>query len=356
MELQQLREQIDLIDREILECLNTRVQLAARIGRIKESLGAEMYVPSREEAVFRKLAALNQGPLDEKAIRSIYRQIISAALALERQLVIAYLGPEATYTHQAALKNFGASMSYLPCMTVPDIFVAVRRGDADYGVAPVENSTQGTVISTLDMLVEENLKIVAQIYLEIQQCLISLSPLEQIREVHSKDNALGQCRQWLARMLPHATLVECASTSLAVQLAKENPAIAAIASAVASELYGVPVVRDNIQDKADNITRFVVIGRKPTAPLGQGRDKTSIAFTLHSEPGSLLKALRFFSDRQINLVKIESRPSRQKVWDYLFYVDFVGHHDEPQVQEALAELRQNSPMVRWLGSYPDTGW
>lgn len=353
-DLKPLRNQIDTIDQQIVALLNDRVRLASEIGRVKTSLGAEIYVASREEEVFQKLAAINQGPLDEKAIRAIYRQIISAAIALERPLCVAYLGPEGTYTQQAALKNFGASVRYHPLATVPDVFTAVGRGDADYGVVPVENSTQGTVISTLDMLVESDLRIAAQIHLPIAHCLISGSPLEKIREVQSKDNALGQCRQWLARMLPHAELVECASTAQAVLNARDQMGVAAIASRVAADLYGVPVVNENINDKADNVTRFLVIGRQSPPAMGKERDKTSLVFTLHSVPGSLMRALSFFADRQINLVKIESRPSRQKMWDYLFYIDVVGHHEEAAVRDAISDLRTFCPMVKWLGSYPNT--
>lgn len=355
MDIQSLRSDIDKIDRQTIELLNARVRLAAEIGRLKEASGAEIYVPSREEEVLQKLARLNNGPLDERAIRAIWRQIISAALALERRLSIAYLGPEATYTHQAALKNFGSCAEYVPCGAVPDVFVAVRRGDTDYGVVPVENSTQGTVFTTLDMLVEENLQIVAQIYLEIAHCLISRSPLDHIREVHSKDNAIGQCRQWLARMLPNVELIETGSTAQAVQYARDHPEAAAIASSVAAELYGVPIVKDNVNDKSDNITRFLVIGRKSPSPLGNGQDRTSIVFTLHSEPGTLLRALTYFAGRNINLVKIESRPSRQKLWDYLFYVDLVGHFEDENIRAAFEDLRRSCPMVKWLGSYPDTG-
>jgi chorismate mutase/prephenate dehydratase len=225
MDLDSIREEIDKIDQELLERLNKRVQLAQQVGHYKLERGMEVYVPSREEEVFGKLTASNSGPLPDKAVRHIYREIISAAIALEKPLKVAYLGPEATYTHQAALKNFGSSIPYMPMNSVPDVFTAVRHGDADYGVVPVENSTQGTVISTLDMLVESELTIVAQIYMQISHCLISQSPLAEIKSVHSKDNALGQCREWLARMLPEVDLVDSASTAASVKLAKEDPGV-----------------------------------------------------------------------------------------------------------------------------------
>jgi chorismate mutase/prephenate dehydratase len=354
MDLDALRKEIDSIDQNLLEQLNRRVKLAQQVGHYKLERGMEVYVPSREEEVFGKLTASNQGPLPDKAVRHIYREIISAAIALEKPLKVAYLGPEATYTHQAALKNFGSSIDYAPMHSVPNVFTAVRHGDADYGVVPVENSTQGTVISTLDMLVESELTIVAQMYLRIEHCLISQSPLAEIKSVHSKDNALGQCREWLSRMLPGVDLVDSASTAASVEYAAKHPQAAAIASSVAAELYNVPIVEENIMDKTDNVTRFLVIGKTPTPLLGEGRDKTSIVFLLHDEPGSLLKALDVFSSRGINLSKIESRPSRRRPWDYYFYVDIVGHRDEPLVKEALDELDQLCPILKWLGSYPNT--
>lgn len=355
MDLDALRQKIDLIDQEIVDRLNARVKLASEIGHIKLREGKAVYVPSREEEVFGKLAANNPGPLTAKAIRSIYREVISAAIALEKPMQVAYLGPEATYTHQAALKNFGSSLDYMPLSSVPDVFTAVSRGDADYGVVPIENSTQGTVISSLDMLVEAGLTIVAQIHMEIAHSLISQSPLKGIRSVHSKDNALGQCRQWLARMLPGVELVECSSTAAAVQLAAGDASVAAIGSRIAADVYNVPIVHENIQDKTDNVTRFLVIGKHPTPKLGNNRDKTSLVFTLRDEPGALLKALLSFSTRGINLCKIESRPSRRRAWDYYFYVDIIGHREDPHVAEAIAELERLCPMIKWLGSYPNTG-
>ncbi len=354
MDLDALRKEIDTIDQELLERLNERVKLAQKVGHYKLERGMEVYVPSREEEVFGKLAGNNAGPLPDEAIRAIYREIISAAISLEKPIKVAYLGPEATYTHQAALKNFGHAIPYQPLPTVPDVFTAVRRGDADYGVVPVENSTQGTVISTLDMLVESELTIVAQIYLRIAHCLISHSPLDKIKSVHSKDNALGQCREWLARMLPTVELVESASTAASVKYCNQNHEAAAIASSVAAELYGVPIVEENIMDKTDNVTRFLVIGKAPTPMLGNGRDKTSLVFLLHDEPGSLLKALEMMSSRGINLKKIESRPSRRRPWDYYFYVDIEGHRDSPEVKDALDELERFCPILKILGSYPNT--
>ncbi|MEK9984021.1 MAG: prephenate dehydratase, partial [Opitutae bacterium] len=322
MSLEDLRQQIDSIDREIVERLNQRVLLASEIGNIKAESGADMYVPVREEEVFRKLEQLQvDGPLDSRAIRAIYREIISASIALEKPLVIGYLGPEATYTQQAALKNFGSSVEYRPYNNIADVFHQVEKGDADYGVVPVENSTEGAVFHSLDMLAETDLKITAQVYLPIEHCLLSSASLDGITEVHSKDQALGQCRKWLRTNLPNATIVECSSTARAVEIARDKPRIAAIASSLAGELYDVPVIQRNIQDRAENITRFLVIART-SGPAGNGDvpQRTSIVFSLKDRIGALQSALEPFSKRDVNLCKIESRPSRRKPWDYYFFI------------------------------------
>lgn len=356
MDLNELRQRIDAIDREIVGRLNERVRLACEIGKIKAQTGSEFYVPSREEIVFDRLQKLNEGPIPESGLRAIYREVMSAATALQKPLAIAYLGPEATYTHQAAVKNFGRSVQYLPSASIPEVFHSVERGEADYGVVPIENSTEGAVgIRSLELLVESPLKIIAQIYLEVSHCLISRSPLEQIRVVRSKDNALGQCRQWLARHLPQAVLEEAASTAAAVQQASAEPGVAAIAGRLAADLYGVPVVAEGIHDRAENVTRFLVLGRAVSGPLGHGRDRTSLAFTLNDEVGALQQVLEAFSSRHINMVKIESRPSRQKLWDYIFFIDVVGHVEDAILVEAMADLKRLCPQVKWLGSYPKAG-
>jgi chorismate mutase/prephenate dehydratase len=312
-------------------------------------------VPSREEEVYARLAAANPGPLAPDALRAIYREIISASLALQRQLSIAFLGPEATFTHQAALKNFGSGVRTHPCATIPDVFTAVERGEADYGVVPIENSTEGAVFHSLDMLVETELKIVAQVFLPIEHCLISREPSEKITTVFSREQAIGQCRDWLRRNLPAAQMAEVHSTAAAVCLARDTPGGAAIASRLAAELYGVPVLTAGIQDRADNVTRFLVLGRTPSSPLGQGRDKTSLVFSLHDRPGALLSALEPFASRNVNLAKIESRPSRQKAWHYYFFIDCIGHWQDQAIQEAVAVLQKSCPFIKWLGSYPNTG-
>jgi chorismate mutase / prephenate dehydratase len=353
-DLKKLRDQIDGIDRDIVDRLNERVRLACEIGKIKLSQGKEIYVPSREEEVFDKLIASSKGPLPDKALRKIYREVISAAIALEKPMSVAYLGPEGTYTHQAAMKHFGSSITLAQCRTVPDVFASVKRGDCDYGIVPVENSTQGTVLGTLDMLVESDLIIVAQVYLEINNYLVSKSPLGEIKKVYSKDNALGQCRQWLAKMLPEAEQIACDSTAGAIIYARDNKGVAAIGSKIAAELYDVPIVAENIADVGDNVTRFIVIGKHSSPPLGNGRDRTSIVFTFHDKPGQLANVLSVFAKRNINLCKIESRPTRRKMWDYYFYIDFIGHADDPEIKKVLSEVEQDCLMLRWLGSYPDS--
>ena len=356
MELGPIREKIDALDRRLVELLNERLALAAEIGRVKRNAGGQIYVAEREDAVLRKVTSQNNGPIRNEALRAIYREIMSAAIALEKPLVVAYLGPEASNTHAAALRKFGASVEYRPMATVSDIFTAVEKGDTDHAVIPIENSTEGSVREALDSFVDSDLKIVAQIYLEISHALISTSPLERIERVFSKDQALAQCRHWLQRNLPDARLIDAPSTSRAVQLAKEDPGAAAVAGELAAEHYGVPVIARNIQDKADNTTRFFVLGRRPSGAVGNGKDVTSLLVSLGDEAashsGALLRMLMPLAERGINLSKIESRPSKKRPWDYFFFLDITGHHDEPRMREALAELRKFCPMVKWLGSYP----
>lgn len=351
-----IRDQIDLHDRQIVELLNRRLALAAEIGKLKRSAGGQIYVPEREDAVLRKVAALNQGPIKNEALQAIYREIMSAAIALEKPLLIAYLGPEATNTHAAAMKKFGASVDYHAMATIGDIFTAVEKGEADYAVIPIENSTEGSVRETLDSFVESELKIVAQIYLEITHALIATTSLEKIEKVYSKDQALAQCRNWLQRHLPHAQLIDASSTARAVQIARDTPGAAAVSSELSAQFYGVPVLAKNIQDKADNTTRFFVLGKRPSGAVGGGRDMTSLIVSLGDEAashsGALLRMLMPLAERGINLSKIESRPSKKRPWDYYFFLDVTGHYDDPKMREAIAELRKFCPMVKWLGSYP----
>ena len=356
MELGHIRHQIDALDKQLVEVLNERLKLAAEIGKVKRSAGGQIYVAEREDAVLRKVTAQNQGPIKNEALRAIYREVMSAAIALEKPLLIAYLGPEASNTHAASLKKFGASVDYHAMATVSDIFTAVEKGETDYAVIPIENSTEGSVREALDSFVESDLKIVAQIYLEINHALISNSPLDKIERVYSKDQALAQCRHWLQRHLPHAQLIDAPSTSRAVQIAKQEAGTAAVAGELAAEHYGVPILERNIQDKADNTTRFFVIGRQASGPVGNGKDITSLLVSLGDEAaahsGALLRMLMPLAERGINLSKVESRPSKKRPWDYYFFLDVTGHFDDPNMKAAMSELKKFCPMVKWLGSYP----
>jgi chorismate mutase/prephenate dehydratase len=359
MNLDPLREKIDAIDRKLVGLINQRLALTSEIGRLKRSAGGAIYVPERETAVLQKVCDENKGPLRDEALRAIYREIMSAAIALEKPMVIAYLGPEASNTHAAAIKKFGASVSYLPMATNPDIFTAVEKGEADLGVIPIENSTEGSVREALDSFVESDLKIVGQIYLEITHHLISRSPIEKIEKVYSKDQALAQCRHWLQRHLPHAQCIDATSTSRAVLIAKEDPAAAAVAGELASVYHGVPIVARNIQDQAENTTRFFVLGRAAAGRVGKGKDMSSFLISVGDEgskqSGALLKMLMPLARRGINLSKIESRPSKKRPWEYYFFIDVSGHHDDPSLKAAVARLKKFCPLVKWLGSYPAAG-
>jgi chorismate mutase/prephenate dehydratase len=350
----ELREGIDRIDRELVELINRRIELAERIGELKKREGAAIYVPSREEQVFARVREYNRGLVSEGTLERIFREIISASIAREQPLRIAFLGPRATFTHQAAMKNFGSSAEFIPFPTIGDVFRAVERKEGDYGVVPIENSTEGAVFHSLDTFVESNLKIVAQVYLPIEHCLISDGTLETVKCVYSKDQALGQCREGLRALLPEARLVEVDSTAQAIQRVAGQPGEAAVGSALAAELYGVGILKRGIQDRHDNTTRFLVLGERLPPRDPACRYRSSLMVSIPDQVGALKVVVDHFSERGINLVKIESRPSRQRAWDYLFFIDFLGHGEDPRIKEVLEQLKSRCPLVKWLGSYPET--
>ena len=350
MNLDHLRDQIDSLDGEIVRLLNERIRVVQAIGEAKKESGAEIYVPSRERAVFEKIKRLNEGPLPEESAHAIYREIMSAALALETEMKIAYLGPEATFTHQAARSKFGASVEYIPAATISEVFDRVQNRTADYGVVPIENSTEGAVTHTFDQFATTSLKICAEIYLPISLTLLSKVEREQVRVIYSKQEVFGQCRTWLQTHLTEVELSPVESTTKAVQLAMETEGSAAIASAMASDMYGIEVLANGIQDMQGNTTRFLVIGQNFSASTGD--DKTSVVFGVKHAVGALHEALSVFKADEINLSKIESRPSRNKAWEYYFFVDVDGHAEDQPVAKALEELQGHCTLMTVLGSYP----
>ena len=350
MNLDDLRKRIDALDGELVKLLNERTRVALDIGRMKEKAGEEVYVPAREKAVLQRVSEINPGPLPAESVQAIYREIMSASLSLERKVAIAYLGPQATFTHQAARTRFGASVQYTACETIGEVFAEVEKKAADYGVVPIENSTDGAVTHTLDQFTDTPLKICAEIYLPISHSLLSKSPREKIRRLYSKPEVFGQCRRWLHENLPGVDLISSSSTARAAETAAKEPDSGALASSLAAELYGLNVLEQNVEDLGGNTTRFLVIGKGYGKPTGS--DKTSVFFGVKHKVGALYDALSAFKAYSINLTKIESRPSRTKAWEYYFFVDFEGHADDPHAQKALAELGEHCTVMTVLGAYP----
>jgi len=348
-----LRQNIDKVDTKILDLLAKRISYAKKISFIKAQNGEEIYVPNREIKIFENLSKKNAGKIEETSLHAIFREIISASIASEKKLCVGFLGPSATFTHQASLKCFGSSINYQALPSIPDVFSAVELGEVDYGVIPIENSTEGAVMHSMDMLAESSLSILGQVYMPIEHCLLSLGKMSEIKKVASKDQAIGQSRNWLHRYLPKAEFVFTESTTQAVEMASKDKSIAAIASAISSQAYGVPVLERSIQDKKDNITRFLVIGKNACAKVEGLKYKTSIVLSVNDRPGALYDALVPFNIMNINLTRIESRPSRKKAWDYYFFIDFLGHWEDINVQKAISKLTQTLPMVKCLGSYAD---
>ena len=355
MPLDDIRKKIDTLDRKLLDLLNERADLVHEVGEIKKKENLQIYAPEREQALLQRLAEMNQGGrLPTKSIIAIYREIMSAALALEDNLTVAYLGPEGTWTHQAAIKKFGHSINYHAQPNFAEVFDMVTRRKAHYGVVPIENSTEGAVSHTLDLFVDSPLKICAQILLRIENGLMAAIPREEIKTLYSHPQVFGQCRNWILRHFPKADLVEVSSTTKAAQLASEKASegAAALGGKLAAELNNLTMLEECIQDSATNTTRFLVIGEKTCPPTG--KDRTSILFSIRDQPGSLVNALQAFDKLNVNMSKIESRPSKQRDWEYIFYVDLAGHCNDSAVANALRELERHCSMVKMFGSYPDT--
>jgi chorismate mutase / prephenate dehydratase len=350
MNITEHRKAIDKLDAQIVKLLNERTQHVLKIGEYKLKVGEEIYAPHRERAVLQRVCRLNAGPITNESLRAIYREIMSSALSLEKSITIAYLGPEATFTHQAAIRKFGSSLHYAPQKTIADVFAEVAKQRADYGVVPVENSTEGVVTNTLDMFVDSDLKIVAQIVMPIQHCLISRYPRADIHKLFSHPQALAQCRGWVQNHLPHAEVIETSSTTRAAELAASHKKSAAIASSLAAERYNLRVIEADIQDNSANVTRFLVLGRQCSPATGH--DRTSIMFSIAHEVGTLHRALAPFRKYRLNMTKIESRPNKRKAWEYFFFVDCDGHVNDRKVSRALAQLAAQCSVVKVLGSYP----
>jgi chorismate mutase/prephenate dehydratase len=350
-ELQKLREKIDQIDREILRLLNERSRLALEIGRLKRRRNARAYSPERERQIIERLLGANPGPFPNDALRSIYREIISASRALEEPLRVACLGPLATFTHLAALRHFGSSAQFVPVESIRDVFEQVRRGGADYGVVPVENSNEGVVSYTLDMFMDYELKVSAEVMLEVVHNLLSREgKAKKVRYIYSHPQAAAQCRGWLEQNMPGVPIRETTSTAKAAELASRDPQAAAIASEAAAQMYDLRFIARHIEDRAENVTRFLVIGNDYPSPTG--KDKTSVMFSIKDRPGALYDILAPFKRAKINLTKIESRPSRRRAWEYIFFVDLEGHIQEARVMKALQEVKKHCLFFKHLGSYP----
>ncbi len=350
MSLDELRERIDGIDGKLLVLLNERAKCAQEIGQIKHSTDSAFYIPEREHAILNKIQESNEGPLSNEAVKSIYRVIISAIRALERRITVAFLGPLHTFSHDAALRIFGPMADYHPLPTVSDIFTEVECKRIDYGVVPTESSTGGGVKDTLDRFISSDLIIINELMLHIHQNLLSNCQIEKIEKIYSKDQAFVQCRDWLKSNIPNAELIDTSSTAEAARIASKTDGAAAIASELAARNYDIDLLVPRIEDAQHNCTRFFVVGHQIAKRTGN--DKTSVIISVKDHPGALYEILLPLSKVGVNLTRIESRPSRKKAWEYVFFIDMLGHIDDENVKEALDKIKKSSIEAKVLGSYP----
>lgn len=350
-DLDSIRQAIDSLDAEMVELLNRRATLAQNIGTLKGRDGKPFFSPERERQVFELLKANNQGPLLNQQLRAIYREVISAARALEQQIKVAYWGPPGTFTNMAAAQCFGSSSQLVPTDSIYDVFLTIERGEADYGVVPVENSLGGVVPETLDAFPMTNVKICSEVILPIRHHLVSsCESLDDVQSVFAGPQPVAQCRRWLRDHLPKAEIIEVVPTSRAAERALNHPNSAAIANELGAEILGIPILVPHIQDHANNRTRFLVVGFNE--PAKTGRDKTSLMFNLRNQPGELYHALGALYKHEVNLQMIESRPAQRSQFEYLFFVDCIGHKQDANVSSAIEELGGLALETVNLGSYP----
>lgn len=353
MDLNKLRHDIDAIDARIVGLLNDRARVSLEIGKVKVKAKGGVYAPERERKVFDHVRALNKGPMAPSAFDAIYREIMSSSIALEKRLRIAYLGAEGSNSHSAAVKKFGAQLTYVGCCSIAEVFRRVEDGDCDHGVVPIENSVEGVVTPTADLLAGSDLQVCSQLTLKISYAVMAACPLEKIRKIYSNPQVLAQCRNWLLANLPpdRVKQVSVASTTDGARHAAREKHAAALASADCARIYGLPVIRHNVQDIAHNATRFFVIAGTDARPTG--KDRTSIVFSIKDRVGGLYAMLAPFARNGINLTRIESRPIKKKAWDYYFFLDLQGHREDKNVHKALAQLEGMCKSLKILGSYPE---
>ena len=354
--LSKLRDQIDAIDEQLLELFNKRARCAVDVAEVKRDLSddddaIDFFRPDREAQVIKRLKSLNQGPLSDDEVGRLIREVMSACLALEQPLKIAYLGPEGTFTQSAALKHFGHSVSTVPMSSIPDVFSSVESGHADYGLVPVENSTEGVVSHTLDMFIDSNLKVCGEVEIRIHHHLANKSQdMKDVQRIYSHQQSFAQCRRWLDQNYPGLERIPVSSNAEAARIASEETGAAAICGLPAVEIFGLKICYENIEDLSDNTTRFVIIGNQDVGP--SGNDKTSLLISTKNVPGALLRLLQPLADNGISMNKIESRPAQGRKWAYVFFIDIDGHQQSDDVTRALDELRQQSSLFKILGSYP----
>ncbi len=350
--LKKIRSSIDAVDDELVSLIKKRIDLADKLGDIKKAKGLDVFDPSREEEVLKRLQERWGNDLPTDFILNIYREIIGVSRAVQRPPRVAYLGPVASFTYAASLRKFGRYGEFLASKGVEDVFDAVSRNEADFGVVPIENSTEGIVSNTLDKFIESELKITGEIFLRISLDLISKTgSIDDIERIISHPQGLAQTRRWISHNLPKVELIEAKSTSEAALFVTKDPGAAAVASEEAGKMYELTAVKRDIGDKIDNYTRFLVIAEK-SSPIPTGRDKTSILFSVKDRPGVLHKVLGPFSKNNINLTKIESRPSRRELWDYVFFLDMEGHIEDKKLKRAIERIQKYTTTIKILGSYP----
>jgi len=349
--LDSLREEIDKIDSKIVESINRRTEIVLQIGELKNKANSMIYSPAREKEVYNKVFEKNNGPIRNKSLAAIYREIMSASLALEKEITVGFMGPEGSFSHQATINKFGSSLKLIPFRTIQDAFKAVEDGECDYSVVPVENSTEGGVNDTLDMFIDSPLKICSELLLPIRHNLMNIDgDIKKIKKIYSNPQIFGQCRKWLYSHIPTAELIEVSSSSRSAQMASEDPQAGAIGSELCTQLYNLTIVNRSIQDLSRNTTRFAVLSTD--YPKQSGDDKTSILVFIKDKVGALHDTLLYFKSHSLNLTRIESRPSKKNPWEYYFFIDFMGHCDDIKVKDLLENLKEHCVLIKVLGSYP----